>query len=436
MALFLAFLTSGFSTLIILFILAIFMLLNQDIKIPASRTFHAALIVLLLIVALDFGDDLFAGRTSYRIQTLPIEKIVQYRTITSTLLYMLRPVVILLQLMIVAPGRRIKIPCITLALINAAVYAPALFGSRAAFWIDHNDQWHGGMLHYSVYIVQLVYVALLYFFSMIYFNNDDIKRSILLLAIVFLAIVSAFLEYLDLLPGRVTQITAICTLAYYLYLTSISYHEMRVQVTESKLKMEQDKMTILRNQIQPHFIYNSLSIIQTLVKTDPSNALDAIEHFSDYLKAHFQAIQTEHMIAFDQELENVRAYLALAQADYTRKVEVIYDLQELDFCLPQLSLEPIVENAIKHGTGPNGGTISISTWSTIDSYVLTVSDSGTGEYDLTEKQKKRLGVGIANTRSRLASLCGGTLEMDKHTDGTVIRITIPKDRQETEADVQ
>ena len=142
------------------------------------------------------------------------------------------------------------------------------------------------------------------------------------------------------------------------------------------------------------------------------------------------------MIAFDQELENVRAYLALAQADYTRKVEVIYDLQELDFRLPQLSLEPIVENAIKHGTGPNGGTISISTWSTIDSYVLTVSDSGTGEYDLTEKQKKRLGVGIANTRSRLASLCGGTLEMDKHTDGTVIRITIPKDRQETETDVQ
>ena len=188
MALFLAFLTSGFSTLIILFILAIFMLLNQDIKIPASRTFHAALIVLLLIVALDFGDDLFAGRTSYRIQTLPIEKIVQYRTITSTLLYMLRPVVILLQLMIVAPSQRIKIPCITLALINAAVYVPALFGSRAAFWIDHNDQWHGGMLHYSVYIVQLVYVTLLYFFSMIYFNNDDIKRSILLLAIVFLAI--------------------------------------------------------------------------------------------------------------------------------------------------------------------------------------------------------------------------------------------------------
>jgi hypothetical protein len=52
----------------------------------------------------------------------------------------------------------------------------------------------GGVLHYSVYIVQLVYVALLYFFSMIYFNNDDIKRSILLLAIVFLAIVSAFLD--------------------------------------------------------------------------------------------------------------------------------------------------------------------------------------------------------------------------------------------------
>ncbi|MCR4643983.1 MAG: histidine kinase [Oscillospiraceae bacterium] len=436
MALFLAFLASGFSTLIILFILAIFILLNQDIKIPASKTFSAALIVLLLIVALDFGDDLLAGKTSYLIHTIPIEKIVQYRTITSALLYMLRPVVILLELMIVAPSQRIKIPCITIALINAAVYAPALFGSRAVFWIDQDNQWHGEMLHYSVYIVQIIYVALLYFFTMIYFNNDDIKRSILLLAIVFLAIVSVFLEHLDLLPGRVTQITAICTLAYYLYLTSISYHEMRVQVAESKLKMEQDKMTILRNQIQPHFIYNSLSIIQTLVQTDPNNALDAIEHFSDYLKAHFQAIRSEHMIGFDQELENVRAYLALAQADYTRKVDVIYDLQELDFRVPQLSLEPIVENAIKHGTGPNSGTITISTRSMSDSYVISVSDSGKGGYDLTEKQKKRLGVGIANTRSRLASLCGGTLEMEKQTGGTVIRITIPKNSQETEAEIQ
>ena len=432
MQLFLTFLTSGFSTLIILFILGIFMLLNQDIRIPSSRVFHAALILLLLIVVLDFGEELFAGKTSYTIQNLSLEQIVRYRTITSTLLYILRPVVILLELLIVAPSQRVKIPCIVLAAVNAVVYFPALFGSKAAFWIDQNNLWHGETLHFTVYAVQIAYVALLYFFSMVYFNNDDIKRSILLLAIVSLAIASAFLEYLNLLPGRVTQVTASCTLAYYLYLTSISHHELRTKIAESKLKMEQDKMTILRDQIQPHFIYNSLNIIQTLVQTDPDNALDAIEHFSDYLKAHFQAIQSEHMIAFDQELENVRAYLALAQADYTRKVEVIYDLQELDFRLPQLSLEPVVENAVKHGTGPTGGTITIATYSTLDSYVVSVSDNGTGEHDLTERQKKRLGVGIANTRSRLTLLCGGTLELEKHTDGAVVRICIPKKSQEME----
>ena len=108
MQLFLAFLKSGFSTLIIL---------------------------LLIIVVLDFGEELFGGKTSYTIQNLSLEQIVRYRTITSTLLYILRPVVILLELLIVAPSQRVRIPCIVLAAVNAVVYFPALFGSKAAFWI-------------------------------------------------------------------------------------------------------------------------------------------------------------------------------------------------------------------------------------------------------------------------------------------------------------
>ena len=239
-------------------------------------------------------------------------------------------------------------------------------------------------------------------------------------------------EFCDLLTGYATPVTAFCTLTYYIYLSVIYQQEMRETISEKELHIAQDKLIILRSQIQPHFIYNSLNIIRTLVRTDTQNAVEAIDNFSEYLQAHFRAIEDDHLVSFRQELENVMAYLALVQADYTRKIDVVYELNEIDFSVPQLSLEPVVENAVKHGTGPDGGTIRIASFSRDDCYIICVTDDGTGKNNtLTEKQTKRLGVGIDNTRKRLAQLCNGTLEMHKYPEGTVVSIIIPK-KEETE----
>ena len=131
------------------------------------------------------------------------------------------------------------------------------------------------------------------------------------------------------------------------------------------------------------------------------------------------------MIFFEAEIENVKAFLALAEADHTRDIQIVYDLRETNFRIPQLSLEPIVENAVKHGIGEEGGTITISSYREGDNYIVRTKDSGNGPGGVSEKESGRLAVGIANTRKRLELLCGGRLSINITPEGTTADIIIP-----------
>ena len=426
----LEFFTSSFPTLMIVFILAVFMYVNRSADIPASKLFRVAVILILIITILDYFERLFAGDTNIPSPIKNIYLTVKLRTFTSTSIYILRPILILMELLIISQKREYRIVLISIAVINTAVYLPALFGSHHAFYIDTTNHWQGGVLAPTIFVVLLIYVGAIFFLSISHFKGSR-SKSLIVLAIAILAAVDSIFEYTDALLGYATTVTAMCTLSYYIYLSVIYQQEMRETIAEKELHIAQDKLIILREQIQPHFIYNSLNIIRTLVRTDTQTAVESIDNFSEYLQAHFRAIQDDHMVSFKQELENVMAYLALVQADYTRKIEVVYELNEVEFDIPPLSLEPVVENAVKHGTGAEGGTIRIASFVKDGCYIVSVTDDGTGKNNtLTEKQTKRLGVGIDNTRKRLAELCGGRLEMDKRTDGTTVSIIIPIIKEE------
>lgn len=157
-------------------------------------------------------------------------------------------------------------------------------------------------------------------------------------------------------------------------------------------------------------------------------AIRCIDSFADYLKEHIRAIQSDEPIPFDKELENVEAYLALVRADHYIDLNIVYDFAEKAFELPALTLEPIVENAIKHGISKNGGTITVKTFSRDDNIVMIVEDSGSKSEMITEREEKRLGVGLENTRRRLQIQCGGSLTFMKKDEGAVAEIVIPKKR--------
>jgi len=241
------------------------------------------------------------------------------------------------------------------------------------------------------------------------------------------SVIVSVLEFTNILSGYVNAVTALCITEYYAYLVLIYQQEMRETLAEQERDLAQKTLTILKDQIQPHFIYNSLSIIRSLAKRDSEKAVLCIDTFSEYLRAHIGALRTDDLIPFEKELENVKVYLSLVHADYTREMEVIYDLAVTDFLLPPLSLEPIVENAIHHGISRRGGKIVIRTYEEEGCIWLLVADNGTASSEHTgDSAHFHMGVGLKNTSRRIEMQCAGTLQMETTDHGTTVSIVLPK----------
>lgn len=164
------------------------------------------------------------------------------------------------------------------------------------------------------------------------------------------------------------------------------------------------EVMLLKNQIRPHFIHNSLACIINLSRTDADNARKLLTEFSSYLRGYYD-YDTEERIALGQELELVRAYAALEQARFGERVRVEYDIESERLLLPPLSLQPLVENAFIHGLRekPGGGTVTIYAKRTDKGKALVgVRDDGLGLR--AKAPATRDGVGIENINRRLSRL--------------------------------
>lgn len=200
--------------------------------------------------------------------------------------------------------------------------------------------------------------------------------------------------------------------------------ELLVKQTE----LSENKVSLLMEQIHPHFIYNSLQQIALLCDEDPGSVKNAIFNFSGYLRKNFEALTNEGMIPFSQELEHVDTYIALAEILPSRNFYVEKDFEVTDFYLPALVVQPLVENAILYGIGMSteGDKIVLSTRIEHGYIVIKVSDDGHGVVTQLPSQKKRKSVGTQNVKTRLKILCQGELSINKTPNGTDAIIRIPE----------
>ena len=178
-------------------------------------------------------------------------------------------------------------------------------------------------------------------------------------------------------------------------------------------------------QMRPHFIYNTLMSIYSLCNQDPQKARQVTMDFTSYLRKNFNAVASENTIPLSTELEHTRAYLAVEQAQYDDLLIVDYDTPFMNFRLPPLTLQPIVENAVKHGMNPDFGPlhISIRTRNTDYGSEIIVEDTGPG-FDLSDNSKPR--IALKNIQQRLEMMCGGSMTiMPRDDGGTVVKIQIP-----------
>lgn len=183
------------------------------------------------------------------------------------------------------------------------------------------------------------------------------------------------------------------------------------------------------SQMQPHFVFNTLESIYYLCETDPQTAKTAISDFSAYLRTNIDASEHNMPIPFSAERAHTEKYLSIEKLRFQERLNVVWDIRCDDFLLPVLTLQPLVENAVKHGVNKRrrGGTVTIRTEKRDDEVIVTVSDDGAGfDTNRVKPDDGRSHYGVESVRWRLEEVLGGTLELESTVGvGTVATVTVP-----------
>lgn len=200
-------------------------------------------------------------------------------------------------------------------------------------------------------------------------------------------------------------------------------------IVEQAKKNEEAEVKIMMSQIQPHFIYNTLSAISTLITIDPEKAQKGLDAFTEYLRANLNALSKTDLIPFKEELKHIETFVSLEKMRFEDRLNVVYDIKTTDFLVPPLSIQPIVENAVKHGVLKKikGGTVILKTYKNENAYIVEIEDDGVG-FDMKELEKDgKVHVGLNNVKHRLVTMCNGDLEIHSVVNqGTTMKITFNK----------
>lgn len=229
------------------------------------------------------------------------------------------------------------------------------------------------------------------------------------------------------LPGW--DLVNMASLFSMLVLYTSFYAEQNLKYSQQELELQNARAALVLSQIQPHFLFNSIAAVMDLCDTDPKEAKAALQELSDYLHFKITAMSSSYMVSFAEDLEFLQNYLKLEKRRFGDRLTVEYDVRSTGFDIPLLTLQPLVENAIRHGISkrPDGGTIRVSSREIAGYYSVVVEDNGVGFDPSKDFDNSREHVGLSNVRTRLAALCGGRITVCSTPGvGTRVEITIRK----------
>jgi len=242
------------------------------------------------------------------------------------------------------------------------------------------------------------------------------------------AIQRGYLWHLDwALMTYTTIVGAIYSVGYY-----SESQARKLKEAQLETRLAEARLRTLEAELQPHFLFNTLHAISTLVHVNPDSADRMISRLSDLLRLTFDRTGTPR-VSLQEELEFLQKYLEIEQIRFQDRLTVQYDIdpETLDAEVPRLILQPLVENAIKHGVSPRSGLGTVEIAARIEGadVWLEVRDHGAGPADRT-RTASRVGLGLANTRDRLECIYGDahTLDVADSENGFVVRIRLPLQR--------
>ena len=206
--------------------------------------------------------------------------------------------------------------------------------------------------------------------------------------------------------------------------------EMTEKKNEAEREAQSARTKIMLSQLQPHFLYNSLSAIMA-IDGNPPQTVDALADFSRYLRMNLNSLTSEDVIPFAAELEHTEHYLALEKLRFKERINIVTDIRVTDFSVPPLSVQMAVENAVKHGITqkPEGGTVRLTAVEDGGTVVVTVEDDGVGFDTSKDFSAEGNHVGLASGKKRIEQLLGGTEEITSIIgEGTRVEIRIPREK--------
>ncbi len=408
--------------LTLLLLLAFIVRIDRYIRADFKKTMRIIILTVFSLIVQNFLD--------YRLAEGEVKWLA--RTLVSIYGYAIRPVILILFLRVIAPEKHYGWAW-ALAGVNAAVNATALF-SHLCFWIDEHNHFQGGPLKDTCLIVSAA--LLIYSFALTIRVFTPRKRQEAWVPLMVMALIAGAIE-LDSKVGPIAQPITYLTIsiviscvAYYIWL-----HLQFVREHEEALVAGQ-RVQLTISQIKPHFLYNTLNAIAALCDKYPQQVKHAIHQFARYLRGNMDSLDQQGPIPFTKELEHTKTYLEIEQLRFEDALQVRYDITCTDFRIPALTMEPLVENAVRHGVRGNKGgrgTVSIATLDAGDHVEVIIRDDGPGFDPAHISDDGKPHVGLTNVRERLAAVCNGRLSIQSRPgEGTTATIILPKE-QEAEA---
>ncbi len=293
--------------------------------------------------------------------------------------------------------------------------------TSAFFYVTPDNIFHFGSW-YPLIVAPTFVIELLNLAGLVRRKNLLTKKQFVAILISLLPLTVALAVHLFVtsFPFIVTGITISAISMYGIVLSDEIEQQLRQQ-----WEIARQNAGIMALQMRPHFIHNTLMSIYYLCKQDPAEAQRVTLDFNNYLEKNLNALASDETIPFSEELEHTVAYLNVEQALYDENLFVEYDTPHTAFRVPPLTLQPIVENAVKHGLDPDSEPlfISVQTRKTDSGSEIIVSDNGPG-FEPADDDKPH--IALANIRQRLEMMCRGEMTiMQREGGGTVVRLIIP-----------
>ena len=292
------------------------------------------------------------------------------------------------------------------------------------FFYAENGEYIRSKMMFLSQVYQFIIFSIVFFVAI--FNKRIITRE--KIAFAFYCILPSFAIILqNIFKGyAIAYASIIISVEVLFFFVNV---QKNIDLAKEEEKNKEAQIKIMLSQIKPHFIYNSLSAISTLITVDPEKAQKSLDEFTEYLRINLSSLTETNLIPFSDELRHIETYIALEKMRFNDRIKVIYDIGTTDFMVPPLTIQPLVENAIKHGILKKieGGVITLTTYESSTGFIIEVKDDGVG-FDINKinfDENKHFG--LKNISYRISKMCDGDLNISSKIGvGTKITVTFKK----------